>query len=130
MAGISPSSVRFLVNTDLIIAVCDLFFVYMLYSLSHRLLLSPFLAFFVVFALLVRCCFFAWMRTAILAGGLRSSAPAIAFCFAEDGELAFTFCSLATGLLGRTALGEKKPSSVRFDRASDDVRALDASQPL
>ena len=48
------------------------------------------------------------MRTAILAGGLRSSAPAIAFCFAEDGELAFTFRSLATGLLGRTALGEKK----------------------
>ena len=47
------------------------------------------------------------MRTAILAGGLRSSAPAFV-CFAEDGELAVTFFSLATGLLGQTALGAKK----------------------
>ena len=30
------------------------------------------------------------------------------FGFAEDGELAITFCSLATGLLGQTALGAKK----------------------
>ena len=28
--------------------------------------------------------------------------------FAEDGELAVTFCSLATGLLGQTALGANK----------------------
>ena len=40
----------------------------------------------VVFALLLRCCFFAWMRTAILAGGIAVVRSGFCFCFAEDGE--------------------------------------------
>ena len=39
--------------------------------------------------------------------GLRSSAPASSF-FAEDGELTVSFCSLATRVLGQTALEAKK----------------------
>ena len=51
------------------------------------------------------------MRTAILAGGI-AVVRSFAFCFAEDGEWSFTVCSLATGLLGRTALGAKKVASL------------------
>ena len=39
--------------------------------------------------------------------GLRSSAPASSL-FAEDGELTVSFCSLATRVLGQTALEAKK----------------------
>ena len=47
------------------------------------------------------------MRTAILAGGIAVVRSGV-WCFAEDGELALSCCSLATGLLGQTALGAKK----------------------
>ena len=53
------------------------------------------------------CCFFAWVRTAILAGGVAVVRSGV-LCFAEDGEWLFSFCSLATGLLGQTAHGAKK----------------------
>ena len=68
-------------------------------------------------------------RDTVELGGLRSSAPAFG-CFAEDGELVVTF-SLATGLLGQTALGAKKVSFEKFQKVRKfhvglRVRAFDA----
>ena len=54
--------------TDLRIAVCDL------WCFFHAVQLAPFLHHFLAFSVLVGlvalCCFLAWMRTAILAGGI------------------------------------------------------------
>ena len=50
-----------------------------------------------------------WMRTAILAGGIavvRSGSCSV--CGLPKMVNGYVFCSTATGLLGRTALGAKK----------------------
>ena len=47
------------------------------------------------------------MRTAILAGRIAVVRSGFWLFFAENGELAVTLCSLATGLLGQR-LGQKK----------------------
>ena len=65
----------------------------MLYSCADGLM--PFHYFWlVVFVLvvLIFCCFFAWMRTAILAGGIAVVRSGfVVFCVAEDGELVLDF---------------------------------------
>ena len=75
-----------LVNTGSMLAVCDSFLDCV--QVGHWLLISPFLAFSVLLALLFRFLLLRWMRTAILAGGIavvRSGFCSV-ICFAKDGE--------------------------------------------
>ena len=74
--------------------------------------------------LVVLCCFFSSMRTAILAEELRSSSPAASTWCAEDGELVVSFCSLESGQLGQT-LGAKKAQT---DALSMDCKTLSMHQ--
>ena len=66
------------------------------------------------------------MRTAILAGGIAVVRSGVVVS-AEDGELAVSFCSLATGLLGQTGLGEKKIMSMNFMPLMQSARVRTAS---
>ena len=56
--------------TGLRIAVCDLFDFLHAVQLAPSAFASPFLAFFVGVGFVALCCFLAWMRTTILAGGI------------------------------------------------------------
>ena len=75
---------------------------------------SPFLAVFCWFVLLFAfVLFFAWMRTAFLAGGnavVRSRSPASLGDFAINGE-GSCFCSTVTGLLGPNSTWSNKKKS-------------------
>ena len=87
--------------------MCDVFHLdsFMLYSvplaLCHFIIFGGF--FLVVFVL-----GFAWMRTAILAGGIAVVRSGFFDFLLKDGEMVVSFCSLATGLPCLTALGAKK----------------------
>ena len=73
----------------------------MLYSCADGLM--PFHYFWlVVFVLVVLffCCFFAWMRTAILAGGIAVVRSGFLLCFAEDGELVLDFLFIYDWIIG------------------------------
>ena len=78
----------------------------MLYSLRHRLLLSPFVAF--CLCLLVVSVLFPCLDEDCNPGWRDCGGPPAFVWFAEDDELAVSFCSLATRPLGQTALGAKK----------------------